>query len=50
MASYRLQGGAYDLALKKSGRLVTEAVFLFLQPQLEVAVEDFVGTSAPGRR
>ncbi len=51
MASYRLQGGAYALALKKSsGRPVTEAVFLFLQPQMEVAVEDLEGAMADAGR
>jgi len=49
MASYRLQGGAYALALKKSsGRPVTEAVFL--QPQQEVAIEDLEGAMADAGR
>lgn len=44
MASYRLQGGAYALALQNSsGRLVKEAVFLFLQPQQQVAIDDLDG-------
>lgn len=51
MASFRLQGGAYALALKtSSGRSVTEAVFLFLQPQMEVAVEDLDGAMADAGR
>ena len=51
MASYRLQGGAYALALKKScGRPVTEAVFLFLQPQQEVAIEDLEEAMADAGR
>ena len=51
MASYRLQGGAYALALKKSsGRPVTEAVFLFLQPQQEVAIENLEEAMADASR
>ena len=51
MASYRLQGGAYALALtKSSGKPVTEAVFLFLQPQHEVAIEDLEGAMADAGR
>jgi ATP-dependent helicase/nuclease subunit A len=47
MDSYRLQGGAYALALgKSSGRLVKEAVFLFLQPQREVIIDDLEGAMA----
>ena len=47
MASYRLQGGAYALALQNSsGRLVKEVVFLFLQPQQAVVVEDLDGAMA----
>jgi len=44
MASYRLQGGAYALALQRSsGKSVKQAVFLFLQPEKEVAIEDLEG-------
>ena len=44
MASYRLQGGAYALALQKSsGKSVKEAVFLFLQPETEVVIVDLEG-------
>ena len=47
MANYRLQGGAYALALQNSsGRLVKEVVFLFLQPQQAVVVEDLDGAMA----
>ena len=41
MERYRLQGGAYALALQKTtGRSVKKVVFLFPQPQQEVFVED----------
>ena len=44
MGSYRLQGGAYALALQTSSKKsVKEAVFLFLQPGKEVVVEDLEG-------
>jgi len=44
MASYRRQGGAYALALQKSsGKSVKEAVFVFLQPEKEVVIEDLDG-------
>jgi ATP-dependent helicase/nuclease subunit A len=37
MQRYRLQGGAYTLALQKAtGQDVKEVVFLFLQPHQEV--------------
>ena len=51
MASYRLQGGAYALALQKSsGKSVKEAVFLFLQPETEVVIVDLEGAiNAAGR-
>jgi len=50
MANYRLQGGAYALALGKlSGRPVKEAVFLFLQPKREVIIEDLEGAMADAR-
>jgi len=51
MASYRLQGGAYALALQIStSMLVKEAVFLFLQPKQEVAIEDLAGAMADARK
>ena len=41
MQRYRLQGGGYALALNKAMNAhVKEIVFLFLEPQREVAVED----------
>jgi ATP-dependent helicase/nuclease subunit A len=41
MQRYRLQGGAYTLALQKaSGQQVKEVVFLFLQPYQEVSLKD----------
>ncbi len=41
MARYRLQAGAYALALQRAtGRRVKEVVFLFLQPRKEVSLED----------
>ncbi len=49
--AFRAVARAYALALKKSsGRPVTEAVFLFLQPQMEVAVEDLDGAMADAGR
>jgi ATP-dependent helicase/nuclease subunit A len=44
MQRYRLQGGAYALALEKAaGRPVKEVVFIFLQPEKEVSVQDLHG-------
>ncbi|MDP2950423.1 MAG: 3'-5' exonuclease, partial [Chloroflexota bacterium] len=41
MERYRLQGGAYALALQHAtGRPVKEVAFLFLQPKQEVALRD----------
>jgi ATP-dependent helicase/nuclease subunit A len=41
MQRYRLQGGAYTLALQKAtGQDVKEVVFLFLQPHQEVPLKD----------
>ena len=41
MQRYRLQGGAYSLALARAvGREVKEVVFLFLQPYLEEALKE----------
>ena len=38
---YRVQGGAYTLALERAtGKSVKEVVFLFLQPQREEAITD----------
>ena len=41
MARYRMQGGAYAYAVQEAtGRQVKEVVFLYLQPQQEVKLED----------
>ena len=41
MARYRLQGGAYALALSKAARVhVKEVSFLFLQPNLQKSVDN----------
>jgi len=41
MDRYRLQGGAYALALERAtGRRVKEVVFLFLQPHHEESLKD----------
>ncbi|MDE0462518.1 MAG: PD-(D/E)XK nuclease family protein, partial [Caldilineaceae bacterium] len=41
MARYRLQGGAYALALSKAaGVTVKEVSFLFLQPNLQKSVDN----------
>ena len=44
---YRVQGGAYTLALEKAtGKSVKEVVFLFLQPQSEESITDVVALKA----
>ncbi len=41
MERYRLQGGAYALAVQRvTGRPVREVIFVFLQPQIEEPVKD----------
>lgn len=51
MARYRLQGGAYALALSRATEAnVKEIVFLFLQPQLEIPIEDVAGAMAEAQK
>lgn len=46
VARYRLQGGAYAYAVEEvTGRQVKEVVFLYLQPQREVKLEDLAKAS-----